>query len=211
MRRLIIMAAMLAAIGAIFWVWPPFRIVPLHQARTAKARGEFNAADYALKFWSERLGPTLSRAADANTFLNALRQDPKSAATEYGRTVGMSDTVYYLIGGTGTVFSVEASGVTVSLQNSEGEPDLLLKTGLLFGNTIRDATGLLNPSHFPNSQDFNEISTELNRIVEAKIIPRLKTGAVPGRRIRFVAAVELESEMEVGRPFKGTPLRAEFE
>ncbi len=201
--------ALLGAAG-LFWMMPLFHVVPLKQAEAARAQGIFNAADYAARFWSERLTPALSKATDAQTVLDALAKDSKSAATNYGRTVGVGDMVYFFMRGTGTVVSVEAKGVGVSLRGAGAEADLLIKTGLLFGNTVRDATGLLNASEFPNSHDFNDISIELNRIVESRVIPQLKTNAVVGRTIRFAVCAEVPEDDAGGRPLKVVPVHVEF-
>jgi predicted lipoprotein len=221
MRRCGFIAGLIVGFGALCWVAPPFRIVPLQRAQAAKAQAAFNPVDYAARFWTERLLPSLDKAPDAATLLQALAANPRAAATNYGRTLGMSDAVFYLLRGTGTVVSVEPKGVGVvcspgfsrsaSAEASPNDATLLLKTGLLFGNTVRDATGLLSASAFPNSQDFNDLSTELNHIVETQVFRDLKTKAAAGRKIRFVVAAEVEADTEVEQPLKVIPLRVEFE
>ncbi len=202
---------LIAVVAIVCWLMPPFRIVPLKLAEASKAQAAFDPAEFAASFWKERLEPALGQASEAGAVLDALSKDPKSAATNYGRTLGMSDAVYYLVRGTGAVVAVEEKGVALSLKGPGHAPDLVLKTGLVFGNAVRDVTGLLRPGEFPNSQDFNAISTELNRIVEARVIPVLKTNAAVGRRLRFVAAGETEAETEIDRPLKVVPLKADFE
>lgn len=208
MKRAIYIGATCLVLGAVLWIFPPFRVVPLKQIEAARAQTVFNAAEFAAKFWRERLGPALNSAPDAAMVLEALAKDSKSASTNYGRTIGMSDTVFYLMRGTGVVVSAEAKGVGVTLRG--GEADLLLKTGLLFGNTVRDATGQLGASEFPNSQQFNDVSTELNRIVESQIIPSLKTNAATGRALRFVVCAEISEDDAEERPLKVIPIRVEF-
>lgn len=201
--------ALLGAAG-LFWMMPLFHIVPLKQAEAAKAKAAFNPADYAARFWSEQLTPTFPKAADAQIVLESLAKDAKSAVTNFGRTVGVGDMIYFFMRGTGTVVSVEARGVGVSLNGAGAEADMLIKTGLLFGNTVRDATGLLNASEFPNSHDFNDVSTELNRIVESRVISQLKTNAVVGRTIRFAVCAEVSEDDAGGRPLKVVLVHVEF-
>lgn len=199
-----------ASLAVLLWFFPAFHVVPLKQAMAAKEQGVFNAADFAAKFWNERLSPALSHAPDAATILAALDQNPKAAATNYGHTPGMSDTVYYFMRGTGTVVSVESHGVGVVVRDGTTKPDLLLKTGLLFGNTVRDATGLLSAGDFPNSQNFNDVSTELNRRVEARVQPALRTEARVGATVIFAGCLELAEEESDARPLKLVPLQIEF-
>lgn len=211
MKRAVSILVGCAVLATILWLFPAFHIVPLKQAQAAKASGVFNPTDFATKFWRERLTPALKNAADAQTVLDALAKDPKAAATAYGRTVGISDTAHYFIRGTGTVVAVEGKGVSVSLHGPDAKPDLLLKTGLLSGNTVRDATGLLTASEFPNSQNFNDISTELNRIVESQVLPDLKTNATAGRKLIFTVCAEVSEDDAGDRPLKVIPVQAELQ
>jgi len=86
-----------------------------------------------------------------------------------------------------------------------------LLAGLLFGNTVRDATGLIDASNFPDSRQFNEISTELNRIVEARVIRRLREKSVVGQRIHFAGCAEIPDEGEVASPLPVIPLEFRLE
>lgn len=208
MRRAGAYLALAAAVGVLGWLMPPFHVVPLRQAQTARAQGVFKPSDYAEKFWRERLTPGLTTAADATQVLDALAQDPAAAARKFGRTVGASDTALFFVAGTGTVVSLGDKGVGISLR-SANSADVLLRIGMLFGNTVRDATGLLDVSKFANSQDFNAISAELNRIVETRIVPQLKARAQPGVRLHVTAVFEVEAESEINRPLPAIPLAAE--
>lgn len=210
MKRVVSILIGCAVMAVVFCVFPAFHVVPLKQAQAEKMKGAFNAADFASEFWRKRLTPALKQAADAQTVLDALAKDPKAAATTFGHTVGISDTTHYFIRGTGTVVSVEGKGVGVALHGSDSKPDLLIKTGLLSGNTVRDATGLLTASEFPNSQNFNDISTELNRIVESQILPYLKTNATVGRTLRFAVCAEVGEDDASDRPLKVIPVAVEF-
>ena len=86
------------------------------------------------------------------------------------------------------------------------QPDVVLRAGLLFGNAARDATGLLDSSDFENSQQFNDISAELNRHIELHVIPILKEKAVVGRQVRFVGCAEVPDSADTVRPLTLIPL-----
>lgn len=53
-----------------------------------------------------------------------------------------------------------------------------LETGPVFGNVLRDGTGLLDVNDFPNSQDFNALSSEINRRVEEQVLLRSRLVAI---------------------------------
>ena len=202
--------ALLAGAAALLlaaWAFPPVR---LHRLREGRAAAEgFQAPAYAQRFWRERLLPAGEHAAPAAEVVTALRQDPAAAAKRYGRTMGDSDTRYFFFQGTGTVVANGKSGVAVALAGPGA--DLLFPTGFLFGNAVRDASGLLDPGAFANSQDFNAVAGELNHLVETRVLPGLREGARPGRRLRFVAAAEVDPDDGPARPLPAIPVEAAFE
>jgi predicted lipoprotein len=81
---------------------------------------------------------------------------------------------------------------------------------MVFGNTVRDATGLLDMDSFPNSQHFNDLSTELNRIVETRVLPGLRDRAEVGRKVRFVGCAEVARDARRRKPLKVVPVRVEI-
>lgn len=210
MRRLPIPIGVLIAAGVVFWLMPPFRIVRLDQARQQQDQGVFDAAAFAGKFWTNQLMTSPDGAHDASTLLHALEQDPAAARERYGHTVGLSSAAYYFLKGTGTVVSVERSHVGVSLETGKATPDILLQTGLVFGNSVRDATGLLDVSQFANSQQFNAIAAELNALVESQVIPGIRSNAAPGRVVRFVGCAEVVEDAAQVRPLKVVPVQVVF-
>jgi predicted lipoprotein len=201
----------LVAGGVLLWLFPPFRIVPLERLQAEQLQDVFNAAASAEQFWTDRLGPRLNQSADAAVALPALSENASAAAQKYGRSVGLSSSAFFLLQGRGTVTAVDRKGVTVGLTNSEPPLTILLKTGLIFGNAVRDCTDLLDTSDFPDSQQFNDLSAELNRLVETRVIPLLKTNVVAGQPIHFVGVAEVDLESNPAMPWQLVPLRVSVE
>ena len=205
MKRALLVIVALALLAGFFRLVPLFHMVPLQQTRQAAAAGEFNATHAAQTFWDEQLLKSLARAADAHQVLSALATDAAKARAQYGRTLGISTSTLFFLSGTGRVVAVKKNTVALAL-SPEGETvDVLLPTGRLFGNTVRDATGLLDASAFPNSQNFNDLSTELNHLVENTVLPQLRELAKPGVVISFTGCAELEEDADV-KPLKIIPL-----
>lgn len=211
MKRVAVTFAALVALAGISWFFPLFHVVPLRQVAEQRQQETFNATNFVQEFWSERLMTSLDKAADAATVLAALKRDSKQAREKFGRSVGLSDSVHFFLRGHGKIVSVSGKGVGVSLQDSSGDADVLLPTGLLFGNTVRDATGLLDASAYPNSQDFNDISSELNRIIETQIFPPLKERAAVGKQIEFVGCAEISEDEGDWKPLKIIPVSVKIE
>jgi predicted lipoprotein len=204
-RVVVILCFLLVAVGLV-WVFPLFRIVRLDKLQAAKQQASFNAASFAESFWSDQLIPSLDKAADAAVVLAALDENGQSARGQYGRKVGVGRTTLLLLRGAGRVVNVDKKGVGVALTGGATKPDVVLYTGLLFDNTARDVTGLLDASSFANSQQFNEISAELNKIIEARVIPKLKEKATPGEEIQFVGCAEVSDTVSDVRPLRVVPL-----
>jgi predicted lipoprotein len=202
----IIMCCVILA-GALIWLFPLFHVVPIEQGSVARRPNLFNAAAYASAFWNERLPPALDNAHDAAAALKALREAPLGVREKFGRKVGVSRTRLILLRGSGKVVSHDKKGVGVALDLDKAEPDIVLRTGLLFGNAVRDASGLIDASSFANSQHFNEVSTELNRIVEARVLSKLKGPlASLDQHIEFVGCVEIQEDARIELPLTIVPL-----
>ena len=206
MKRTWVILCCLLFLGCLFWCCPLFHVVRIDQFNNSLDESAFKAADFAKTFWSERLTPSLKQAPDAATLLADLRANSEAARAKFGRKVGVSRTRLIVLRGTGTIVTIDKKGVGIALHSDTKEADVVLQTGLLFGNTVRDATGLLNASNYPDSRQFNEISTELNRIIEASVVPILKEKAIVGRQIHFAGCTEIADEGELVKPLKIIPL-----
>lgn len=192
-RRLpLIIAGALALAGVVCWRFPLFHIVSLKQAQEEKKAGIFDAAKGATEFWEAKLVPAAESAVDLKELLAAMAKDSAAARKQYGRELGMGGTTMFLLRGSGKVTAVEEDAVIVALDDSDVK--VSLSTGVLFGNTVRDASGLLDVSAYPDSQNFNDLSTQLNSIVETKIAPALREKAAVGKAIRFAGCAELEED-----------------
>jgi predicted lipoprotein len=108
------------------------------------------------------------------------------------------------------VIGVTNDEVALALTQSATQPEIVLPTGLLFGNAVRDATGLLDVSDYPNSQDFNGISQALNHIIETRVLPTLRERAEVGATVRFVGCTEIADESTDLKPLRVVPIQIEF-
>ena len=206
MNRVVIILCLLIAVGVLTWFFPLFHVVQRDALRDGDEQTAFDAAEYVKLIWTEKLPPVLPDAADAALVLAALRQDPQRARNEFGRSVGIGRSSLFLVRGRGTIMSADNKAIGVSLDADDKEVDVSLVTGLLFGNTIRDATGLIDGDDFPSSQEFNQISAEFNRTVETTVLPRLKTHVKVGDTIEFVGCGEVTNVPRDITPLKLTPL-----
>ena len=191
-RKSLLIAGAVAFVGVLGWRFPLFHIVSMKRVQQEQKAGVFDAAKVASGFWETKLLPATERAVDLTTLLAALTKDPVAARKKYGRTLGIGGATMFLVQGSGNVAETGDDAIIVALAGTDAR--ISLSTGLLFGNTVRDASGLLDVSAFPNSQEFNDLSTQLNAIVEDRVAPALRKQAAVGKAIRFAGCAELNED-----------------
>lgn len=201
-------AGILFGLTVLFWMLPAFHIVSLKAARQESTGAPFDAAVFVEKLWTDQLIPSTQAATDAAILMTAIRNDPKAARSKYGRIVGLGDTYHYFVKGEGRILAVDKSGVSLSLDSSSPTPDIIVETGNIFGNAVRDGTGVLNVSSFSNSQDFNAISSEINLRIEQRVLPILRGKAALGATLQFAGCVEVNNDETDLHPLRLVPLSA---
>lgn len=153
---------------------------------------------------------SLDRAVAAPVLFSAIRNDREAAKKQYARTVGIGSVYYYYVAGTGRVASVDDDSVALSLGDG-GEIDIIIETSMIFGNAVRNGTGLVNVNEFPNSRDFNNISQELNRFVEERVLPPFRKAVKVGATVRFAGCAEIANEDKDLHPMRIIPVALEVQ
>lgn len=204
----------LAVVGAlvlVFAVYPPFRVVSLHAPSTTDPAAAFDPAAAATAFWDDTLQPVAAtEATDLAVLLRDLRADAEQARRTHGRTVGIGGRAYFFARGSGRVVARERSRLLLEPTDSPGVL-IALRTGPVFGNTVRDASGRLDVNAFPGLAEFNALAAELNRLVEERVLPALRADLPEGAVIDFTGAVEVPANLpaDAAAPLLAfTPIRA---
>jgi predicted lipoprotein len=197
----------LAVAAGVCWLFPLFHLVPLQTAKAEKAAAKFDATQFAETFWDKQLLPALDKAVKANVLLAAIQSDPATAKKKFSRSVGFSDTYFYFVSGTGRVVSVSDDEVSLAITPGSTNAEVTLLAGLIFGDAIRDGTGLLNAGAYSNSQDFNDISAALDHLVETRVLPGLHQQAKIGAQISFAGCAEVDDEANDLKPLKVIPIQ----
>src|SRR5204863_5656026 len=92
------------------------------------------------------------------------------------------------------IIAVNEDDISVLLQTDTTKQTITIATEYVFGNAVRDATGLIDINEFSNTMDFNNVSAELNKIIREKVLPSFKSAVKKGNTIEFVGAIELNKE-----------------
>jgi len=164
----------------------------LDEVKAARSAKDFNADAYAQTFWSNKLIPNLNKAIDLNQLTALLSNDAEKTFNTYSHALGIGNLRYFLVKGKGTITSINEDDIAVSLDSSK--QSITVATEYIFGNAVRDATGLININEFNNTMDFNNVSAELNKIIRQKVLPPFKQKVKKGNIIEFTGAVELNKE-----------------
>lgn len=177
-----------ALLVGVLVVYPPFRLVDQEGAKAATPGSDpqFDAVAFATTFWSERLLPAAKRTTPLETLVADLQRDPTAAAKQHAHRVGLGHAAYYFARGSGRVTAVERSRLLVEV----GGRVIAIRTGPIFGNIVRDGGGLLDVNQVPGLAEFNALSAELNRLVEERVLPSLRSGVAVGSRITFAGCAE---------------------
>ena len=200
----------LVLLAGLLWRFPLFHAVPLKIAAEQKAAAVFNPVQFAETFWSAQLLPAIAKSVKAETLLPAIQSDAAAAKKQFSRSIGAAENYFYFLAGSGKVIAVSDDEISLNLTGGTNV-EVALQTGLVFGNTLRDGTGLLNSSDYSNSQDFNDISAALNHIVETRVQPKLREQAKVGAKISFVGCAEVADEATDLKPLKLIPIQTEVQ
>jgi len=204
--RPVVLLVAFAVVAVLCWVFPPFHIRSLRQVKADIAGATFNPTNFVEKFWGETLLPAATTAADAEEVVAVIAADPQKVRELFGRTLGISSTYCLFLRGSGRVVSATDDRIDLSLKSEGDRVDISVPLGLVFGSAVRDGTGLLDSSSFPNAQEFNDISARLNVVVETKVLPELQRVATVGKRVQFVGCVEVADEERDLQPLQLVPV-----
>jgi predicted lipoprotein len=93
--------------------------------------------------------------------------------------------------GIGVITDLDEDKATLLAKDDSSEQKVILATEFVFGNAIRDASGLININEFNNTMDFNNVSAEINKIIRNEVLPPFKNAVQKGDTIQFTGAIEL--------------------
>ncbi|RJP31879.1 MAG: DUF2291 family protein [Candidatus Omnitrophota bacterium] len=193
------------------YMFPLFHIHKLDEIERKRKMEQFNPEEFSKDFWKNQLQHSMDQAVSMQTLMPLINNDPHQAKDKYSNTIGIGSVYYYYLKGAGYVKSIEEDAVAVVLQKESQNPDLRIMTGKIFGNAIRNGCNQLNVSDFPNSQEFNQISIYLNKIVENEVLPPFKNNASLGDRVNFVGCCEIIDEDADLHPLKLIPITLKIE
>lgn len=157
------------------------------------ASGKFDATTFTKKLWEEKLPSKLDSAIAITSLKKMIETDAVAAFAKHTNAMAIGNYRYALIKGTAVVNEINVDDILITMQADQPFKALLL-TEFIYGNTLRDASTLVDLKEFPNTSELNLVSEEFNKRIRGNVIPAFKSLVKPGNKIEFTGAVELNKE-----------------
>ncbi|KAF2515669.1 DUF2291 domain-containing protein [Flavobacterium foetidum] len=131
------------------------------------------------------------KTVDLTNLISSLKSDPSAAFEKFGNRLGIGNSAYFMIKSTGKIIDIKDGIYTVA---DEHNGVVFIDTKYIFGNDLRDASGLVKLTDFKTNAQFNKVSESLNDIVRNEVIPKEIKTVKLGDSISFSGAVKLSKK-----------------
>lgn len=168
-----------------------FDIKTLNEYKSSSKTEYFDAETYIKNVWENKMPAIARQAPEISVVLDLLDNNPEKAFLEYGNKLGISKTWYFMVKGQGVIGEKDADAVWITLADNRR---IRLATSFIFGNAVREGSGVVNINDFVNMTDFNNVSVALNKKVKTEVIPTLKDNLIAGQQLAFAGAFEFRED-----------------
>ncbi|HEX6847877.1 MAG TPA: DUF2291 family protein [Chitinophagaceae bacterium] len=162
--------------------------------RTNTVANAFDAVAFGKQLWNEKMPAKIDSAVQLTTLIDEIEKDVEVGVNKYTNALAIGNYRYALVKLTADVLDVKEDEVILGAKHNDSVLTLNLATEFIYGNAVRDASGLVQVEKFPNSTDLNNLSEALNKIIRTTVLPSFKTAIQKGDKVVLVAAVELNKE-----------------
>ena len=132
-----------------------------------------------------------NHAVELSDLLSAIRSDPEHAFTEFGNRLGIGNSAYFLVKCQGTISAMHSDGFQITMVNGE---IIDINTKYIFGNALRDASGLVKLTDFKTNSEFNRVSEALNTLIRTTILPPVLEQLNNGEPVRIIGDMKLNKK-----------------
>jgi predicted lipoprotein len=138
---------------------------------------------------------TNTKAIDLNELLVQIKENSDSAFKTHGNRLGIGNSAFFMVKSQGKVSKIDNGQLTIAALNGSF---INLETKYIFGNAIRDASGLVKLTDFKTNADFNKVSEALNTVIREKVLPKNISKIKIGDEISFTGALKLSKKEVLG-------------
>lgn len=156
--------------------------------RNSQKNSKFNFKTYADSLYYNGILKS-NNSIEANQLLALIKSNPDSAFKAYGNRLGIGESAYFMIKVQGKLLEKNENSLKIATKNGV---TVNIDTKFIFGNAIRDASGLVKLTDFKTNADFNKVSEELNTVIREKAIPENLKNINKGDVISVTGAIKLK-------------------
>ncbi|MDA3614382.1 DUF2291 family protein [Polluticaenibacter yanchengensis] len=152
-----------------------------------------DVAAYTANYFKE-LNPLLDTSVNVVTLYQALKNKDLSLVKSKGHSLSLGSLKYIMVSGQGIVAKVDSGSIIVNAINNEMVEPVYIETEFIFGNAIRDASGIVKLSDFTNTTDLNNVSSEINKTIRETVVKPFVSTVQKGDTISFNGAIEINEK-----------------
>ena len=145
-----------------------------------------------------------NHAVELSQLMVLAQSNPDSAFKAYGNRLGIGNSAYFMVKGSGKVIEKHGDGLKVV---TDTNTVFFVDTKYIFGNAIRDASGLVKLTDFKTNADFNKLSEALNTIIREKAIPEDLKSINIGDEITVSGATKLSKAQDKPQELSILPVK----
>ena len=160
---------------------------PLDEELSKGKEIAFDAKSFVDGIWREELLNVYDSAIDVTTLLAQLHENPEQTFGREAQALGIGNIGYFKVKGEGQVLRVNENNVLVSV----GDQIIEIEMEFIFGNAVRDASGLIQANDYDKTADFNSISESINEKIRKHVVPEFRSKVEKGNKVNFKGALEL--------------------
>jgi len=135
-----------------------------------------------------------SKKITLSDLTSLMQSNPETTFEKYGNRLGIGNSAYFMIQSTGKIIDIKDGLYTIA---DEKNGIVYIDTKYIFGNAIRDASGLVKLTDFKTNAQFNKVSESLNDIIRNEVIPKEISKVKVGDSISFSGAIKLSKKQNL--------------
>ena len=170
---------------------------------------QFDAGVFANKLWEGELQTSINSAIELPLLLKSISENADAAFEQHTHALAIGNYRYAMVKLKGEIMAVNENEVlvSISLPHADSLLTVAITTEFVYGNAVRDASGLLDARDFNNASDLNNIAEALNELARKNIVPAIKKTAKQNNTVEIIGAVQLNREHVAKEMLEIIPLK----
>lgn len=134
---------------------------------------------------------TQTKPMALQTLTSEIQNNKEETFKKYGNRLGIGNSAFFMVETKGKILNIEDGKIKI---NTTENGIISVDSKYIFGNAIRDASGLVKLTDFKTNADFNKVSEALNTIIREKALPPTLKKLKIGDDISVIGALKLSKK-----------------